>query len=431
MKRVSSLLALVCAISFSTTASGAEIAKSDKFTINLTGRLQLVGLGQRLDDQFRDDNRLYLFTRQARLGIDGNYDAFKFKVTLGFAGEDEARAPSPGVSLGLLDMFVDVPLGFLGNTYVRVGQFKVPYSLERLEDPGMFAFGDRSIQNVAFRIGRDYGFALHTNVMGAKGAVGIFSGGGRDVPERYLPQILGIPMLIARLGWDNGMYENAFAEKADFVVNGGKYAAYLNGVYLQDTQIGHSTVLNVRLGERPLLINANWNPYLTQSPTARGSMWQVGGDVATVFAAGPGAVVAEAELNASRYTNDYGSVGLIGGRAQVGYNLTVVDFTARYAVVRPDGNMTSGGTAVAGNALMHEVTPSITYRHSPNLRLVADMPILINAPVISERNIGTYVLTDHPDQASLLKVPAGATEAPGTASRMSVIQARLMFQGSF
>jgi hypothetical protein len=381
-------------------------------------------------DPIRDKTRMYMFVRQARLNLGGHFDGFKYRVTLGFAGEDEARAPSPGVSLGLLDMYVDVPIAPLGNTYVRLGQFKVPYSLERLADPGTFAFSDRSIQNVAFRMGRDYAVALHSNIGNLKGALGVFSGGGRDVPERYLPVVLGIPLVVARVGYDSGLYENAFAEKAQSL-DGPKAGAFVNALYLKDSQIGHSTVLSVHLGERSLLTNPNWNPYMAKTPFSRGDFWEIGADIAGRIPVGSGAVVGEAEINRGRYSNEYGAIAASGGRAQLGYAWKPIEATVRYAAILPDRNMTSGGVAITGGKLINEITPALTYTYSQNVRIIADLPILVNAPVVTERNLGDYVLIDHPDQTSLLKTAAGATEPAGTVERKNVVSARLMFQGSF
>lgn len=430
MKIISAMLAAAVLLA-APSAKAVEVVKHERSSLDVGGRLQLVGIGQSIDDQIRDKNRLYLFVRQARLSVYGHVDDFKYKVQLGFAGEDEAKAPSPGVSLGLLDMYADVPLHFLGqNTYVRVGQFKVPYSLERLVDTGEIAFSDRSVNNVGFRVGRDYGVAVHSSFGDVKGAVGIFSGGGRDVPERYLPMVLGIPMVVARVGYDHGMYENAFAESAERT-NAPAYAAYVNGFYLHDSQIGHSTVLNVHLGERGLLSNTAWNPYLAQSPFSRGDFFQVGGDLSGRLPAGGGAVTFEAEVNHGQYSNEYGKLGLTGGRVQAGYAYGKFEGAVRYAVLRPDQNMASGGISVVGGRLINEVTPGIIFNQSKNLRVVADLPILINAPVITEKNLGDYLLMEQPDQASLLKTPAGATEPPGSVSRKTVIEARLLFQAQF
>ncbi|MGA9522844.1 MAG: porin, partial [Myxococcaceae bacterium] len=347
----------------------------------------------------------------------------KYRVLLGFAGEDEAKAPSPGVSLGLLDMYVDVPLGAAGN--LRVGQFRTPYGLERLTDSGSILFADRSIANGALRIGRDMGLAYHARFGNFVGAAGLFTGGGRDVPERYLPQVLGIPLVMARVGIDNGLYENAFAEPSANPAEGVRYSVGLSGAYSKDTQIGHSTVMNVRLGEKSLLMNTNWNPLLAQQPMDPGSVWQAALDGAVRVPVGPGAVTGEIELQYGNYANSYGDLEIATGRAQVGYSQGIVDAAVRYAVVRPDRQMAVGGISIAGGKPYHEVTPGLSIKlFNPGTRIVLDLPILLQAPVIQEPGIGSYVLSSQPDQTSYLS-------KGGSVSRMNVVQARAMFQAAF
>ncbi|HZH78807.1 MAG TPA: porin [Archangium sp.] len=143
-------------------AHAAEVLKTDNARMDVGGRLQLLGFAQKLEDGARDNERLYLFLKQGRLNLSGNVDAWRYQVMIAFGGEEEIKAPTPGISLSLLDMYVDVPISFLGNTYVRVGQFKVPYSRERLTESGTLFFADRSVQNLAFRVGRDVGATLYT-----------------------------------------------------------------------------------------------------------------------------------------------------------------------------------------------------------------------------------------------------------------------------
>ncbi len=404
-------------------ADAAEIVKSENVGVNLEGRLQVLGHLERVPDEFRESNRAFMFLRQARLGASGHVEGVKYKVLLGFAGEDEAKAPSPGVSLGLLDMYVDVPLGAAGN--LRVGQFKTPYGLERLADSGSILFTDRSIANGALRIGRDMGAAYHARFGNFVAAAGLFTGGGRDVPERYLPQVLGVPLVMARVGIDNGLYENAFAEPAANLDSGVKYSVGLSGAYTKDSQVGHSSVLNVRLGEKSLLINPNWNPLLAQAPFDPGELWQAALDGSVRIPVGPGAVSGEAELQHGEYDNAYGNIAVSTARAQVGYSQGIVDAAIRYAVVRPDKDMAVGGISVAGGKPYHEVTPGVSIRlFNPGTRLVLDLPILLRAPVISEPGIGSYVLSSQPDQTSYLSKGASV-------QRMDVVQARAMFQAAF
>jgi Phosphate-selective porin O and P len=392
------------------SAFGAEVIKTEGVAVDVGGRFEASGVIQQLDDPFRNDTRMYMFLKQARLLMAGNISDTRFKVQVGFANEDEAKAPSPGVSIGLLDMYLDVPIKALGqNNFVRVGQYKVPFGLERLSDPQAVNFGERSISNLALRVGRDMGATFHGSVGGFHGIVGVFTGGGRDVPERYLPEVLGVPMLSARFGYDNGLYENAFADpKKD--VSGTKFAVNVDGVYLIDSNIGHSTVLNVKLGERSLLTNTNWNQYIGQSPFSVGTLMQAGIDGAVRVPMGPGAIKGEAEADWGRYSNAYGQVSMGAVRAMAGYQrgpLEVVPIT--------------------GTDPFQEVTPSLTMRFNMpgSPRLTADLPILINVPVVTEAGLGNYVVTEQPDQVSLISTTANSI------ARQNVIEARLMFEAQF
>src|SRR6185369_1035899 len=100
------------------------------------------------------------------------------------------------------------------KTFFKVGQFKIPYSRERLNDSGTIPFADRSIMNLGFRMGRDVGGAIGSGTGPLVGVVGLFTGGGMDVPQRYLPEVLGVPLLVGRVGFNNGLDANAFSERS-------------------------------------------------------------------------------------------------------------------------------------------------------------------------------------------------------------------------
>lgn len=409
------------------TASAAEVVKSEAATVDVGGRLEASGIIQQLDDPFRNDTRMYMFLKQARLLMSGTVGDTRFKIQVGFANEDEAKAPSPGVSIGLLDMYVDVPIKAMGEkTFFRVGQYKVPFGLERLTDPQFVNFGDRSIANLGLRIGRDMGATFHSGLGNFYGIAGVFTGGGRDVPERYLPEVLGVPMLSGRLGYDNGLYANGFAEP-NKDPSGTRFAVNVNGLYQIDSKIGHSTVLNVKLGERSLLENVNWNPYIAQAPFAVGTLMQAGLDGAVRIPVGPGALKAEAEADWGRYFNTYGQVSVGTVRAQAGYQWGPMEGDIRYAVVIPSTNFLTKGVSITGADPFHEVTPSLTMRfHAPGSpRLTADLPILVNIPVVTEANLGNYVVAEQPDQVSLI------SSAGNQIARQTVIEARLMFEAQF
>jgi hypothetical protein len=426
--RTSKLVAPLAAalMTASGVAHGAEVLKTENASMEVGGRLQLLAFAQRLEDGARNNERLYLFLKQGRLGLSGNVDEWRYKVLLAFGGEDEIKAPSPGISLGLLDMYVDIPVPVLAKTYVRVGQFKVPYGRERLLDSGSLFFADRSIQNLAFRVGRDVGATVHTQVGPAVAGLGIFTGGGRDIPERYLPQTLGTPMVVLRAGFDGGLGEDVFATPMPQAAPDKlQLAFFVNGLYVKDSLVGHSTVFNTKAAEKSLLLNGNWNPYVGQGPTRLGALWQLGADAVVRAPAGPGVVSAEVEGNFGVYQNDYGDLRVAGGRAQVGYQWNPVQLAVRYAFILPDEKFAVGEAPITGRRALQEVTPSLTYQFSGfNAKIIMDLPIQIGAPVIFEENVGSYVLTEQPDQTSLLKKGAPI-------SRQDVIAGRMMVQASF
>jgi len=433
MKRTFLTLGLMALIGTANARAG-EVVKNDKFTLNANGRMQWLAVGQKLDDPFRSDNRMYLFMKQARLRLTGKYNDAKFDVQLAYGGEDVIAA-SPGVGLGLLDFSFDVPTPF--KTRVKVGQFRVPYGRERLTDAGTLNFGDRSIQSLGFSWNRDVGAALSKRHGKFAGTFGVFTGGGRDVPQRYLPEKLGSPMLVTRFGYDDGIDEDIYTVSSrEARPDRTRVAAYFNALYLEDSLIGHSTVLNVRSTDKSLLLNPNWNPFVAQAPFVQGRVWQAGGDVVVRAPLGAYAVTGEAEANYGTFSNTYGTVTLKGGRVQAGISRGAFDASLRHAVLYPDARMantfTLTGSATAqhsplfeNNKPIREFTPSLTYHYRSNVAVVADMPIYTNMLVFKENKLGTYVATEHPDQATVVKPGAG------TADRERVVEGRLMIQVTF
>src|SRR5437773_3049244 len=148
MKRTFTVLGLLAMLGgVSSQARAANLVENDKFKLNANGRLQWLGVGQKLDDGFANHNRMYLFMKQARLRVNGQYEGVKFDVQWAYGGEDIVAA-SPGIALSLQDFSFDIPLP--GSTWLKIGQFRVPYSRERITDSGTLNFGDRSIQNLGF-----------------------------------------------------------------------------------------------------------------------------------------------------------------------------------------------------------------------------------------------------------------------------------------
>lgn len=430
--RFSSLaaIALVAMVAGSSTARALEVFSSDDSKLEVGAQMQVQGSGQLLEDPVRDDLRAYLFLKQARFYVAGEQSDWRYRLSFALGGEAEVKAPTPGIALSLLDMYVDVPVRLLENTYLRVGQFKVPYSRERLADSGSLFYADRSLNNVAFRVGRDVGATLFTRQGSFVGGAGVFTGGGTSIPIRDLPLELGTPLLVARVGFDNGVDPDVFAQQEIRREPAKKVqtAVFLNALYAKDSLVGHSTVFNTKPSEKPLYMNGNWNPLLGARPFDLGAMWQVGADAVVRAPVGKGTGSAEVEANYGKYENGAGSVELIAGRGQVAWELAPVEVALRYSVMFPDKKMAVDGRSIAGWDPVHQVTPAITYTFEKSgARLVADLPLHFGAPVITEAGIGNYLLTQQVDQTSMLK----GEDPVGSVSRKNVYGARLMLQATF
>lgn len=425
MKRLCSLIVvgIMGSLMALPTADAIKVVEKEDKALDIGIHAQLLGFAERIGDPVRNDIRLYLFLKQARLNLRGRLDDFKMHMQLVFGGEEEVR--NKNASLGLLDLSVDAPL-FKGLR-VKFGQFNIPYSRERITDDAFFQFTDRSLQNLAFRMGRDVGIALHGYTdMGLDGTMGIFTGGGRDVPLRFLPEVLGIPLLVARVGINHDLDEDIYTlRQTDFNPDHLKWAFFVNGLYMHDSLVGHSTVLNVKATEKSLLTDSDWNPYINRSPLDKGNFWQAGGDVALRAPLSSYALTGEAEVNVGRYSNIYGSVILYGGRGQVGIYKKPIEVALRYAVIKPDDDFSNGGVAITGNQLIHEVGPAVTlYFLEHRLKAILETSLLVNVPVVTEANVGDYILTDQIGQATLVGTGNAVV-------RKTVPQAKLLLQASF
>jgi hypothetical protein len=423
---------------FSPGASALELLNTkkdvviDDASLNVDGRLQLFGHGQIVKDPVRNDGRLYLFIKQARLRFHGNVEKVKYDVQLAFAGEDEVKT-GQNASLNLLDYSFDVPL-FHESLWLKVGQFKAPYSRERLTNGGQQLFADRSFNNLAFRVGRDVGGAVYARGEKLAGTVGVFTAGGRDVPERYLPEKLGFPLAVLRAGYDDGIDQDLFDLDATIgQTDRVKKAVYANALWLHDTAIGHNVVLGLKTSEIPLLLNKNWNPYLGQGAPDnidRGNLVQAGGDAVIKAPLCGGTFMASVEGNYGAFSNKYGRIELTGGTGTVGVAKSNVELAARYAYLLLDRDMTpgSGKKIITGRKPLQELTPSITYHiRKGRSKVILDLPILFNVPVVVEKGLGTYVLVpEQPDQTTVVNTKPGSYFA-----RRTVVEGRMIYQLSF
>jgi hypothetical protein len=419
------MVALLLAVSPPLARADTAVLKGEDAELDVSGRVQLIGFAQHLSDPVMSDDRLYLFLKQGRLRTSGHYGDYAFQLELALGGESSISTQS-GVSLALLDLSVDLPLHLLGKSYLRVGQFRVPFGREALLSDGNSLFVDRSIDQLGLKVGRDVGAAVTLRPGPATVIVGVFTGGGRDVPpQHYLPERLGVPLLVLRAGvGDTGQDPYRLSDEPLPTRKPGG-AVFVNGFFTRDSTVGHSTVLNVKLADKSLLLNNNWNPYLGQTPLSQGDYWQLGADAAYRAPLGPVQVAAEVELDWGGYQNDLGVLHVAGGRVQAAVGKGAFEAGLRYAVLFPDAHFATGGVALTGDAPIHELTPLIAYRFPKYpVKLVADFPLLLQTPVFLEPHVGSYVGTELPDQAAV--VAKG-----GTVSRQDVIEGRLMLQASF
>lgn len=417
---------------------GLEVLKNDKLSLNLHGRGQMIGVGQLVPDPTRDNLRIYLYLKQARLGFKGHYEQIKFETLMAFGGEN---ANGANTDLGLLDFVADIPIRPWGeSTVFKIGQFRVPYSREGLTDRGFMNWGERSLSNMATYQGRDYGLALMKTSGLWTGTIGVFSAGGRSVPQRYLPETLGVPEFVARFGYNDGLDEDIYhVMGTDIDLKRTTKAAYVNALYMQDTLIGHNAVLNLRTIDKNLLVDSNYNPFVSAGPNLangsaatlqRGNIWFVGGDAAIRHPlSDTKSLEAELEANWSGYANRYGSMHIASGRAQAGYRFAPYHVGLRYAALMMDKgtNYRTAGRqfSPAMGSVIHEITPSVTWHYKKHsIKLVADAPVSLNMPVFYEPGVGAYVFSTQPGQVNILATG-------GNTSRKTIVEGRMMFQFQF
>src|SRR5262249_34480390 len=151
------------------------------------------------------------------------------------------------------------------------------------------------------------------------GTVAVMTGGGRDVPQRYLPEKLGFPLVAVRVGYNDGVDKDIYHVYArDPEINRVKKAFYVNGLYTKATSISHPTVPNVRATDKNLLVDANYNPFIAKAPFSLATLWQAGADGVYRAPLGSFGFNAEGQVDYSHFDNKYGRLSLKGVRAQAG-----------------------------------------------------------------------------------------------------------------
>lgn len=433
--RYAATTVIVSMLSSFAFAMGHDVVNNDTFGLNIGGRAQLIGYAENVADPYRDNNRLFLFLKQARLNFHGHIDKYLYNTEWAFAAED---INGSNTSLTLLDFAFDLPLLGLEKTWVKVGQFKVPYGRERIANAGALQFAERSLLNQGFTMGRDVGVAVHTAPQGYNATFAVMTGGGRDVPQRFLPETLGFPLVVARAGYNDGVDKDVYTtEQNDLDITRTQRSAHLNALYMKDTLIGHNTVLGVKTAEKSLLLNSNWNQFVGRSPLVRGDFWQAGWDA--VWRAPLSAnksLSSEVEMDFGEHSNRYGTTKLAGARVQSGLLVNKKwEMSLRYSGLLPDDAFAKSNVAITGKTIMSEFVPALTYyMKGHDFKVILDAPVLLNAPIAVETSpsrLGAYVLTEQPDQTTAIVPPTTPASTGGYLDRQTVTQARLMIQLAF
>jgi phosphate-selective porin len=122
-------------------------SKDGSWSVHVFGRLQVDGgaLGDD-DDFYKNDNATEL--RAARLGVEGNFlQGWKYKLETDFGlGEVDVK-----------DAYIEYDGEFVEPAYVRIGQYKVPNSLEWLTNRLFITFMERAAIVDSFGLTRQIG----------------------------------------------------------------------------------------------------------------------------------------------------------------------------------------------------------------------------------------------------------------------------------
>jgi len=127
--------------------------------------------------------------RRARLQFKGH--AFnkhnKFKVELAFSPRDLSVKDGVPHRTPLLTWYFE--FDYLRDFTVRAGQYKIPYSRQRVVSSGDLQLVDRSLANGEFNHDRDIGFDIRSKDLGGLGGllryyVGVYMGEGRDFGDK-------------------------------------------------------------------------------------------------------------------------------------------------------------------------------------------------------------------------------------------------------
>ncbi|KIG18473.1 FmdC precursor [Enhygromyxa salina] len=161
-------------------------SKDDKYKLAMGLRVQMLYTLDHDNDAAPDVEPVtHTFQlRRARLAFQGNVfgEHNKYKLELSFSPRDISLKNSTAKFTILRDFYVE--FDYLRNLTVRVGQYKLPYSHQRVISSGKLQLVDRSIVGSEFDLDRDIGIDIRSkDFLGVKRLryyAGVYMGGGRD-----------------------------------------------------------------------------------------------------------------------------------------------------------------------------------------------------------------------------------------------------------
>ena len=148
-------------------------SKDGSWSVHVRGRLFVDGgaLGDD-DDLYKNDNGVEL--RAARLGIEGDFYegwSYKFETDFGLGDVD------------VKDAYIEYDGELVDPAYVRVGQYKVPNSLDWLTSNRFLTFMERSAIVDAFELDRQIGLGTGASGEDWGADVGVFGQNAADVND--------------------------------------------------------------------------------------------------------------------------------------------------------------------------------------------------------------------------------------------------------
>lgn len=162
---------------------GLSLESEDKdFGLNIGFYVQL--LTTYLNDHKADEETLGIQFKRARLQLSGNTfgEHNKFKIEIGFSPDDIKLNKGTVTQGPIMDMYAE--FDYLRDLTFRVGQYKVPFSYQRLYSDSALQLIDSSINSQEFNLDRDIGFDFRSKDLAGLGLfryyAGIFAGDGRN-----------------------------------------------------------------------------------------------------------------------------------------------------------------------------------------------------------------------------------------------------------